>query len=73
MFLINTLFELNDLNKYFKIIGSGDKDTQIEYLNAVSAQLSNKCVICEEEEKKYRSLYVKLGFLIGLIALIILL
>lgn len=65
--------EIEYLKKYLKIIGSGDKNTQLEFLGSVNFELNNKCATVNEDEKKYKTLYIKLGFLIGLIAMIILL
>lgn len=65
--------EKNELNRYFKTIGTSDKNGQIEYLNSMDITLKNKRIQSEENEKKYRTLYIKMGFLIGLIILIILL
>lgn len=65
--------EIEYLKKYLKIIGSGDKKTQLEFLGSVNFELNNKCATVNEDEKKYKTLYIKLGFLIGLIAMIILL
>ena len=65
--------EKNELNRYFKTIGTSDKIGQLEYLNSMDITLKNKRIQTEENEKKYRMLYIKMGFLIGLIILIILL
>ena len=65
--------EKNELNRYFKTIGTSDKIGQLEYLNSMDITLKNKRIQTEENEKKYRMLYIKMGFLIGLIILVILL
>lgn len=65
--------EKNELNRYFKTIGTSDKIGQLEYLSSMDITLKNKRIQTEENEKKYRMLYIKMGFLIGLIILIILL
>ena len=65
--------EKYELNRYFKTIGTSDKIGQLEYLSSMDITLKNKQIQTEENEKKYRMLYIKMGFLIGLIILIILL
>lgn len=74
-------FELNYLSadekeffdKYLGIIGKGDKTSQLQYLNSVDEKISALYVSASSEEKKFKTLYVKLGFLIGLMALVLLL
>ena len=65
----------NDEKEYFinylKNVGSGDKRSQEKFLENVCEQIEKKLNAAKDEEKKYRSLYIKLGFLLGLIALII--
>ena len=65
--------EKDFLNNYVKTIGNSDKKTQIEYIESISCYLDKKSNEVSIEEKKYKKTYLKLGFLIGLILLIILL
>lgn len=58
---------------YLKTIGTSDKNTQLEFLNGVNSYLEKHVEESIADEKKYRALYVKLGFLFGIMALIILL
>ena len=53
-------------------IGALDKKTQLEFLSSCDAEIKEKVDKCEINAKKYKSLCVKLGFLIGLIGMIIL-
>ena len=60
------------INKYFDSIIGVDEQNLSNHLNYSMEKIGefyNNSII---EEKKYRTLYIKLGFLIGLIALIIL-
>ena len=43
----------------------------MEYLKSVSEYLQENLAITQEEYKKYNTLYIKMGILIGLIVLII--
>lgn len=66
--------EENDfLKEYVNNIGIFDKDSQLLYLNSVDSQIKTLYKNSFDEEKKYRKLYVKLGFLFGLIFLVIVL
>ena len=65
--------EINFFYDYAKRIGSGDKDSQLQYVNEIDVEISKRFIDAEEKEKKYKALYVKIGFLIGLILLIIVL
>ncbi len=66
--------EENDfLKEYVKNIGVFDKDSQLLYLNSVDSQIQILYKNSFDDEKKYRKLYVKLGFLFGLIFLVIVL
>lgn len=58
---------------YITTIGKGDKNSQLSYLNNVSAYLEERYKSAILDEKKYKTLNIKLGFLIGLTFLIILL
>ena len=65
--------ELKEYKTYISNIGTGDKSLMIEYLQSVDESMINKQKQCVLEEKKYKALYVKLGFFVGLIMLILVL
>lgn len=65
--------EKNYFYDYLREIGKTEKNYQIEYLNATNETLTLKQKACEEDAKKYKKLYIKIGFLIGLILLILVL
>ena len=65
--------EIEYFKKYLGVIGSVDRALQITFLNTVSYDLKGKLTVVADDEKKYKTLYLKLGFLTGLIALILLL
>lgn len=73
------IFDKNYLNKdeidYFKAylskLGSSDKFTQLSFLDETGLKINKDLLIATENERKYKKLYIKLGFLLGLIALII--
>ena len=65
--------EKRDVYEYLDKIGKFDKETQLEYLKSVNNNIVDKQQNCILDEKKYKALYIKLSFLIGLIMLIIVL
>lgn len=66
--------EENDFfNDYLDNIGNGDSLSQRKYLEGVEEILKEKRQLTQDEEKKYKKLYIKLGFLFGLILLIVIL
>lgn len=64
-FLDNT--EIEFIKNYFKLIGVGEKNSQIEYLKSIKIEIMNKLNNATENVSKYTKLYLKLGFLIGLL------
>ncbi len=60
------------LLSYFNALGDSDRETQINFINLNQNEISDRVKNCLEERKKYYQLYIKLGFLIGLIAFIVL-
>ena len=52
-------------------LGQSDKQSQINFLSAKRAEISDIKSECEAEETKYKKLYIKLGVLFGLIFLIL--
>lgn len=74
---INKIDFLNEdenvfLESYASQIGARDKETQLNYLKKVEIHLLEKIKICEEEYNKYFKTFIKIGFLVGLIAFIFL-
>ena len=63
--------QIDFLKNYLETIGNGDKQSQIKFLNECDAMLKENLKNAQEDEKKYLSLYKKISFLIGLVALII--
>lgn len=60
------------LEEYCGYLGKTDAFGQNGYFSSVSAPLAEKTKKSEEEAKKYTDLFVKLGFLAGLVLVIIL-
>ncbi len=56
---------------YFLMLGKGDSASQKGYFSSVSGTLSKLQSESEERAKRYGDLYVKLGFLCGLLILIL--
>lgn len=61
----------NLIEDYFKMLGKGDSASQKTYFSAAKERLSKVYVEAESEYKKYGDLYIKLGFLCGLLVLIL--
>ncbi len=59
--------EVQFLNNYVNFIGKSDSISQENFINSSEGYLQEKYTNSINEEKKYKDLYVKLGFLIGLI------
>lgn len=74
---INVVFLSNDendfLKDYSKNLGVFDKNSQLSFLSSVDSQIYTYYKSGREEERKYRKLYIKLGFLFGLIILVVIL
>ena len=65
--------ELDFVKSYFDLIITSDDKTLEDFIDLNTKKLNETYEISLLNEKKYKSLYVKMGFLIGLIATIILL
>ena len=65
--------ENNYVKSYIDNIGMGDSRSQTIYLEGVEKHLESYLKSVSENEKKYKSLYIKLGFLTGLVIMVILL
>lgn len=59
------------LDKYFVNLGTMDRDSQLNYLNSLEVELEKYVSGSDKKDKKYRPLYVKMGFLIGLVIFIL--
>lgn len=63
--------ERNNLFFYVETLSKTDSINLKQYLTNLENKINNKLNIAEIEEKKYRSLYMKLGFLTGLLVLVL--
>lgn len=61
------------IREYTLMIGGSDKYSQLSYLSSCDERINHFCKLAEDDEKRYRKLYIKLGFLFGLIILVVLL
>ena len=59
------------LEDYFKMLGKGDSASQKTYFSAAKEWIAKLYGDAENEYKKYGDLYIKLGFLCGLLILIL--
>ncbi len=63
--------EKNKIENYFQMLGKGDSISQKNYFSAEKEQLLHLKTSVEEQAKRYGDLYVKIGFLFGLLVLIL--
>ena len=63
--------EIDYLKVFFDNIGTTNSGLQYEFLSETEKIVSEKYITVKEEEKKYRSLYLKLGFLLGLLIFVL--
>ncbi|MBO4251503.1 MAG: hypothetical protein J5911_02440 [Clostridia bacterium] len=56
--------------KYFQNLGTMDRDSQLNYLNSLETELNKYVSDAGQKDKKYRPLFVKMGFLLGLVVFI---
>ncbi len=59
------------MHKYLQNLGKTDKSSQVDLLNSFEPELENFLRIADGNNKKYRQVLVKLGFLFGLIVFIL--
>ncbi len=59
------------IEEYFRMIGRGDSASQNKYFSSVKNTLTAYKDDTEKESKKYGDLYIKIGFLCGLLILIL--
>jgi len=60
------------VKKYFENLGVLDKVSQLDYINSLNDRIQKMVTDSQNEQKKYRPLYIKLGFLFGLVIFILL-
>ena len=63
--------EKDFLTKYLQALGTTDRNSQLNFLNSVETELEKYRSDAENKRKRYRPLFVKLGFLFGLIVFIL--
>ncbi len=63
--------EKKGIEDYFSMLGKGDTDSQKGYFSTVKERLNTWDSEAEKQCKRYGDLYVKLGFLFGLLVLIL--
>lgn len=63
--------EQRELFNYFSTIGKTDANSQIELIKAFDDKLKNTFTRVETEERKYKTLYTKMGFLTGILILVL--
>lgn len=61
-----SLEEKELITAYFVLLGKSDATSQLNNLNSYNEKLKNLTTDTVNEEKKYKKLYVKLGFFAGL-------
>lgn len=64
--------ENNFLRLYLHSVGDSDRDSQIKSLSHFQKELEEKVNFANENLRKYKTFYIKIGFLVGLILLIML-
>ncbi len=63
--------EKRRVEEYFHMLGRGDSASQKQYFSSINASLEKSREDAEKESKKYGDLYIKIGFLCGLLILIL--
>nr|MBO4517768.1 hypothetical protein [Clostridia bacterium] len=59
------------IEKYLQNLGTTDKDSQINLLKSMETEIKKYSETSYDKCKKYRPLYIKLGFLAGLVIFIL--
>jgi len=59
------------ITTYFKTLGRSDARSQLDYLKLCEDKLKIVTAKTETDEKKYRTLYLKMGLLTGLLVLVL--
>ncbi len=65
--------EKNEILQYFSMLGKGDSHSQKSYFSTMKDSLKKRRDMAENTAKKYVDLYIKIGFLCGLLILILIL
>lgn len=65
--------ESSFFSDYLDTIGTSDRDTQLKFLNTAAAKIDDYLKTAKSDEKKYRFMFIKLGFFFGLLAFILIL
>ncbi len=65
--------EIDLVLTYFNNIGGQDKHSQLQYLKKIDIDINKRLVCCKNEMKKYKTLYIKIGFLIGIVLFVLVL
>ena len=73
MFSFLTNEEKGYIYDYFSMLGKGNSEAQKAYFSSVKDGLVKLKTLAETDVKRYGDLYVKLGFLCGLLILILIL
>lgn len=63
--------EKNVVSDYFRMLGRGDSASQKAYFSSIKEQLGRLLTEADVAYKKYGDLYIRLGFLCGLLILIL--
>lgn len=63
--------EIRFVEKYLQNLGTTDKDSQLNLLKSMEAEIQKYSMQAETKCKKYRPLFIKLGFLAGLVIFIL--
>ena len=63
--------EIIFLTKYLESLGTTDKNSQLDFLNSMENDVEYYQQIAEKKNKNFRPLFVKMGFLLGLILFIL--
>ena len=63
--------EVKEVDYYLSNLGKTDKETLILYLKKCDEVFSEKLKKSEDDNKKYGSLYIKMGFLCGIMIFVI--
>ena len=63
--------EIELMRSYLENIGKTDPSSQLNYLSSSVEKIDQKLKNAEKNEKNYKSLYIKLGFLCGVVIFIL--
>ena len=59
--------DIKEFKNYIEKLGKSDSDSQIDILKSYDSILDNKVKEAEKNKDKYKTVFIKIGFLIGLI------